>query len=149
MSQTIQRKMTEEVREKLKALGGFNLDDQIEIIPNSYKELPKDLWPIFTFEPLNTIEKLDFTSKMEIIKSQGTVGDDVKLEVFKSASDVLAKKLLNARNLVDSNGQKIENTENVDSKFIINSLNIRVLADLAVQLTISNKLTEEEKEGLI
>ena len=145
--------MTDEIREKLKSLGGFDKDDALEIVPSQYKEkfegneplIPKEFWPVFEFGQMNSIEFLKFKN----LASKLDKDDEENLpDIFESLLEFLDKKLVKIRNLRNSrNPEEIIDTNGI--KLIDAIDNVGIISDIAVQYLLKNQLTEEEREGLI
>jgi hypothetical protein len=136
------RILTEEIKDKLKAIGGFNIEETIKIVPTQYKELPKEFWPVFEFEQFNAIELLQFqnlTAKLQ------EASNDQVVDVFSDIIKKLDNKLICATNIIDENGTVLDIYEGEISRLITD---VRKIADIAVQVVVGNKLTDEEKEGL-
>jgi len=145
MSENKKRVFDPEIREKLKGLGGFNKDDSIEIVPTQYKEkeIPKKFWPIFKFKYLNTRSTLELQSIAEKINGDDTSALPEVFDQLCTLIDLCIMSVTNFYNVETGDEILIKDRKSIDY------LDIGLISDLAVQLVTKNKLTDEEREGLM
>jgi hypothetical protein len=139
------RVLTDELKKKLSGLLGFNKDELLEIVPSQFKEndIPKEYWPIFKFKPLNSIEFLNFKILVDTISSENFGSDELNKIV-----DFLDQRLICVENMrCQTDPSVILNTDDLSICEFVD--NIGIISDICVQLVIKNRLTDEEKEGLI
>lgn len=143
MSENVKKVITEDIKNKLMAIGGFDIDENIDIVPDDFKELPKEFWPKFTFKNLNSIETLRFQT---MVRKLDYKDSDVIIQVYEQIIGFLDSVFLGVSNLRDlKDPEKVLDLEGVN---IVKHLPISLITSLAVQLVTKNKLTEEELEGL-
>jgi hypothetical protein len=143
MSENVKKVITEDIKNKLMAIGGFDIDENIDIVPDDFKELPKEFWPKFTFKNLNSIETLRFQTMVSKLDSKDS---DVIIQVYEQIIGFLDSVFLGVSNMRDlKDPEKVLDLEGVN---IIKHLPISLITSLSVQLVTKNKLTEEELEGL-
>ena len=151
MSENKKRVFNPEIKAKLKGLGGFNNNDSIEIVPSQYKEkkddeylIPKEFWPVFKFKYLNTRYTLELQSIAE--KLSGDLGNDELPKVFDQLCGLIDTCIMSVSNFYNiETGEEIQ----IKDRKSIDYLELGLISDIAVQLVTKNKLTDEEREGLI
>lgn len=175
MGEVVKRVFDPEIKAKLKGLGGFNKTDYLEIVPSAYKEkvlipdigtdgiqktdekenllfkpsdenkIPKEYWPIFKFKYLNSSRLLELQSLVSKI-NMDEIEYSALSELFAQACSLIDKTIIEVKNFYNiETGEEII----IKDRESIDYLDVALITDLLVQLVTQNKLSDEEREGLI
>jgi hypothetical protein len=157
-------KLTEEYKEKLKGILGFDVLSEFKYVPISFRKngIPKELWPIFTLTSKDGIELAEVEDCMGEV-SYNTKDNSTSFKISSGAQRVktleIGIKKVNRYIMEDGNflcydSEKQEITigekksTNITSRDFIRYLPINLQIELQNAINERKNLSEEELTGL-
>lgn len=162
MSEQVDMVLTEEMKEKLKGVLGFQIDSTFPYVPIAYREkngdgkyiVPKELWPVFTLKSKNGIE----VAKAEDNAGYVTMAEKQDAKIFMTGGaarlDTLRKGVKAWKNWRDESGILIPFDERKDiqggqlSDAKMKMFKVDLQKDLQNAINERSTLSPEELQGL-
>lgn len=161
-------KLTAEMQKKLREAGvlGFQVEAPFPYTPKAYRNLPKELWAIFTLRSKDGVELAnieDRTSEYTLGKDETTMqikSGSVRIETLKLGILKMKNYLMEDGTVLDydkstetatyhpANGGKPASKDRVPVEDVIRHIPIRLQMELQNAINERSTMTDEEVRGL-
>ena len=154
-NETVDVKLTPELKKKLKGFLGFTTTSEFKYVPRIFREknedgeyiIPKELWPVFNLKGKTGIEIADEEDNSGYLDPDS---NKIHLTAGKRRLGVLEKNILGWKNFRDEEGNLIEykRVGGVIYKTALQRIPAPLQLELHEAINEQSRLSEEELRGL-